>query len=411
MKRLSSYILAIIIPLNAAIWIIVPDKKMALALTLIVLCLLFIYFFIIEPKYFIQWRMRSLRLNHKEGKYQALEFEHKIRTLAVQVLGGTAVLLGLFFTWQNLQLSHEAQMTERFTHAIEQIGNDNTSVRVGGLYALQRLAKDSSSKDFLPVLDIVVSYLREYALKSNELLESKYQYSGNKLRKISKPSYLKKFILDYDEGKFERRRDGIIRGLPLDVYSATSVLRELLQRGNTALRLQKDEELASHIELNGLKLQKSDLHDIILNYADFREATLAESNLQNSVLKYADFENADLRGINLNNSNLEGAVLINATLSEAELKNVNLSNSALWAVNFEGANLNGVNFKNAQLMKAKLNFVQSLKGADFTGADLKETELLGADLSKTIGLTSKQLRYAIYDEYTQFPSNIKPQQL
>jgi hypothetical protein len=49
--------------------------------------------------------------------------ERKDLVLAVaQILAGTALLSGLYFTWRTLQVNREGQITERFTRAIDQLG-------------------------------------------------------------------------------------------------------------------------------------------------------------------------------------------------------------------------------------------------------------------------------------------------
>ncbi|MGH3218423.1 MAG: hypothetical protein ACRDPY_06785 [Streptosporangiaceae bacterium] len=35
-------------------------------------------------------------------------------------------------------------MTDRYTKAIEQLGHDKLDVRIGGIYALERIARDSA---------------------------------------------------------------------------------------------------------------------------------------------------------------------------------------------------------------------------------------------------------------------------
>lgn len=39
-------------------------------------------------------------------------------------------------------ISREGQITERFTKAVDQLGNPNIDVRIGGLYALERIARN-----------------------------------------------------------------------------------------------------------------------------------------------------------------------------------------------------------------------------------------------------------------------------
>ena len=50
----------------------------------------------------------------------------------------------LVFTARNFALSREGQVTDRYTKAIEQLGSDKLDVRIGGIYALERVARDSA---------------------------------------------------------------------------------------------------------------------------------------------------------------------------------------------------------------------------------------------------------------------------
>jgi hypothetical protein len=89
-------------------------------------------------------------------------------TLA-QILGGAALLSGLYFTWRTLQVNREGQITERFTRAIDQLGatdddgNPRLEIRLGGIYALERIARDSPGRDYSTVMEILTAYVRENA--------------------------------------------------------------------------------------------------------------------------------------------------------------------------------------------------------------------------------------------------------
>ncbi|WP_372665423.1 hypothetical protein [Amycolatopsis kentuckyensis] len=58
--------------------------------------------------------------------------ENNARTPLLQGLGGIFVAIGLLATWQQTKISREGQITDRFTHAVDQLGNDRPEVRVGG---------------------------------------------------------------------------------------------------------------------------------------------------------------------------------------------------------------------------------------------------------------------------------------
>jgi hypothetical protein len=92
------------------------------------------------------------------------------------LIGGAALLLGLFYTAQTvrtaqrtlqvnqetLRTTQEGQITERFTRAIEHLGDKRLTVRLGGIYALERIARDSR-KDHRQILEVLTAYVRDNA--------------------------------------------------------------------------------------------------------------------------------------------------------------------------------------------------------------------------------------------------------
>ena len=79
-----------------------------------------------------------------------------VKTLAQVILGGL-VLGTLYFTWrrvraaeQTVEVAQEGQITERFTRAVEQLGNqESTAVRLGGSThwsALPETLKETTGK-------------------------------------------------------------------------------------------------------------------------------------------------------------------------------------------------------------------------------------------------------------------------
>ena len=59
------------------------------------------------------------------------------------LLGVIAAFWRASDTERNVQVLQEGQITERFTRAIEQLGSENMAICLGGIYALERIAKDS----------------------------------------------------------------------------------------------------------------------------------------------------------------------------------------------------------------------------------------------------------------------------
>jgi len=57
------------------------------------------------------------------------------------------------------QTSERGQITERYTRAVEQLGSDNLAVRLGALYALEAVARDSAD-DAQMIYDVIVAFAK-----------------------------------------------------------------------------------------------------------------------------------------------------------------------------------------------------------------------------------------------------------
>lgn len=130
---------------------------------------------------------------------------------------------------------------------------------------------------------------------------------------------------------------------------------------------------------------------------------------------------AVLRGADLRGADLSGSYLVKATLDDADLRDANLENVQFaW---FEGnygagansiipsatcyvsmsASLKGVDFSGANLDNANLRSVE-LQGANLQGTDLSSTKLRGATYTKA-GMFEKE---SIYNGDTKFPFGFDP---
>src|SRR5215216_7905270 len=135
----------------------------------VVLALVIVAFLWFVPQ--LQGEYFSQKVPAKERP--ALVNEYR-RTWA-QIIGGFGLLLGLYFTWRRIEISQQEleatrdqQVTERFTRAIDQLGatdnegkNKKLSIRLGGIYALERTAWDSPERDYSTVMEVLTAYVRE----------------------------------------------------------------------------------------------------------------------------------------------------------------------------------------------------------------------------------------------------------
>lgn len=145
---------------------------------------LFIFLVLYLPKLHI----RSLHIEPGKGfaqEKERLKLEDDTRKTVAQIVGGVVLLGSILFTYntfrlqqESFSLAQEGQFTDRFTKAVEQIGSDKLEVRLGGLYALERIAKDSP-KDHSTVMEILVANVRANQRKEETILEKNKNNPNN----------------------------------------------------------------------------------------------------------------------------------------------------------------------------------------------------------------------------------------
>src|SRR6185503_9339995 len=92
-----------------------------------------------------------------------IQAENSARLTLVQTIGGLGLLVSMFFTWRtmratvlNVELSADKQLTELFSKAVDQLASKDRTVRVGGIFALGRIARQSR-KDYWPIMQILTT--------------------------------------------------------------------------------------------------------------------------------------------------------------------------------------------------------------------------------------------------------------
>jgi hypothetical protein len=206
----------------------------------------------------------------------------RLLTLGAGLLAAGA----LWFTARNFILSREGQVTDRYTKAIEQLGSEKLDVRIGGIYALERIARDSA-RDHPTVMEVLTAFIREHSREQWPL--SEHDTDPTPPRTIRPDVQAVVTVV----GRRDRRRD--IRGRRIDLAGAVLI----------------DAHLTS-----------ADLTDAILFGADLTGAHLGS---------------ADLTGAYLGSANLTGAILFGAILTGANLTSANLTSANLILADLTGA--------------------------------------------------------------------------
>ena len=234
-----------------------------------------------------------------------------------QILAGTALLSGLYFTWRTVQVNREGQITERLTQAIDQLGDDKPEeVRIGGIYALAKIAEDSDVY-YWPIIEILAAYVRKNApWPTTEASES-----GDDS--------------DHEE-ELEAGKERSHQHKRLDIQAILYILRDLRDPKHHHVNREDD-----FIRLTDTDLQYADLREIHLERARLRNTIFVEANLEEAQLQIADLEEAilckaELQGANLQRADLEGALLEGALLEGADLQKADLQGAFLQGVDLQG---------------------------------------------------------------------------
>ena len=221
--------------------------------------------------------------------------------------------------WQRRthELTEQGQVTDRYTKAIEQLGSDKLDVRIGGIYALERIARDSA-RDHPTVMEVLTAFIREH---SHEQWPPSDQPAGRGEELSTRP----------------------------DVQAALTVV--------------------------GRRDPQRDVRPI-----DLTDAVLTGAHLIGADLTDALLPGADLTGAHLAGAHLTRAFLIDAHLAGADLPRADLTRAFLIWADLTGANLVGAIFTCASLAGADL-IGADVAGADLTRAIFTRAGFTDADLT------------------------------
>jgi uncharacterized protein YjbI with pentapeptide repeats len=319
-----------------------------------------------------------------------------------KLLLGLGALIGApFLVWrvliaaQQTVIARETMYTTLFTKAVEQLGAmreirepsheqgmkaaldtkivPNTEVRLGAIYALERIAQDSE-RDHWPIMETLCAYVRENAgaaVRETEAIK--------KIRQIAQHERTAQQHQAFTA--WEERRN---KTVSIDVQAALNVLgrrsasrinfEEGLRSAATtedACRLDLSGANLPHVVLSGMNFEHADFSRSNLKYARFENAKLSKSLFQCADLCRANFGGADCYGSWLQSAEADGAVFAQCSLRSACLAGIEFGNSS------------------------------------FLGAELSGAILYRADLSASLFLEQDQLEQTDGDGSTTLPAGLR----
>lgn len=204
-----------------------------------------------------------------------------LRNVGLLIGGALAFVFALWRGWVAERQAGTAQqslLNERYQKGAEMLGSDVLSVRLGGIYALERLAAEAPKEYHIQVMKLFCAFVRH-------------------------PTQDKQYDLPPSN-----RRD------------VQDIMEVISARSESGVRLERDHgfklELSS-ADLRGIRLIGSDLSHAILTNSALSHAWLVDANLSSAWLDGANLYGARLGGANLSDAdlwstNLAGAFLVQA---------------------------------------------------------------------------------------------------
>lgn len=280
---------------------------------------------------------------------------------------------------------------KRAEYATSEHTEPNLEVRIGAIYALERISQDSA-RDHIQIMEILCAYIRQNAGREDVPLPE-----GD-----TTPGEWGAWGL---EGKEHPRLDVDVA---LKVIERRGEGRKQLERDNVYClgleRVSLRKTILSDRDLTGVDFTDADLRGADLSHALLDAAKLSRAKLQGADLGYAKLLDADLASAELQGANLESATLQGATLQFTKLHGSNLTTAELQRVVFWDSELLGADLTGAELQGAILLGV-ALQGADLTGAQLDGANLADVEFNGQTDLNEANFQGAALRDadYTDVP--------
>ena len=351
---------------------------------------------------------QSGRSGERLSREQYLKAVDDNRRTTAQIAAGLIGLYGVYLvfrrtkavedtlkaTLENLELAKQTQITDRFTKAIEQLGaTDNEGrkqleIRLGGLYALERIARDSE-RDYQTILEILAAYVRANANSTK---------SG----------------IPPDTPSSELARDVQATMAVLAGLAGEAELLDLAYVDLGGVQISGGKLRAGFFgsNLKWARFFGTDLSYCMFGRTDFSLGSFDKCNFEKAHFLDASLRNASLQGSNLSRTVFLGdpANSRGADIRGAVFNGANLEGALLRGAQLNGSILVGVNLASAHLTKSDLTDVDlsnsNLRETNLEDAILLRTRLAGVDLSATKGLTAAQLADAVTNELTVLPARL-----
>ena len=254
-------------------------KKLYFVLAGVAVSILFYSFWFIFPKFIA-------KIDNDDTSFYNL-------SLAVfAILSGLGAVFGFYTSIIRTETAEQGLITDRLNKATEGLGKNNADsgnpvveVRLGALYALERIAQDSI-RDHVQIMEILCAYVRYNSPRTYET-------------------------------------DKADRSFPLreDIQAAITIIGRREKWPECQKRMDIEEEREYSINLTNCYLHAINFSDVNLHNALFDGADLRYALLFNADMRFASFFGTDLRNACMDEADMSGVHIKGAEMKGAEMEN------------------------------------------------------------------------------------------
>lgn len=387
-------------------------------------------------------------------RWHALAFVGLV-TSFLALAGAPLAIFRTYATERQTRAQEEGLTTDRIRHAVEGLGAEkqvyhadncgtnptartvpNLEVRIGAIYALERISEDSA-RDRINVSKIITEYLRRHSIEYDERsrTRSDVEAAFQALSPISKKLMITNhedisYILDLNSCRIIGANVSQSTLFSSDFrnsrLSSASLSNSIIVKCRFFKAEIKDTQLEDskfdRVNFSQSKIEESCLDRTHVKNCDFSKSTLNNNSMQhlsvsgssfagttmignklehakitrcdarganvsNSELDHCILEQVDMRGAKLSCSSLKSATIRHCRLAEADLTQSELTNSFFDTADLRGANISNSTLLSVQLSNADITGVRfdnsDLRGSNFSGSNLRGISAKNSNLSNS----------------------------
>ncbi len=311
-------------------------------------------------------KTRSWAASHPNLAFTPLGLSGIVIFLKTEQYAPAATFAGAWFAltrhFSQTEADRRRRISEAFSKAVTQLASDNIEERLGAIYTLESISKESPG-DYWAVMETLSAFVRERS-RRYEVERTAQDFE----QRVAGRAYL----LWQEAGRQDGRAEEFwARAVNLEKYGEppTADIAAVLTVIKRRDKRSRDREIANEW------------------FFDLSKAYLRGADLRRVHLEHANLAGAHFEGANLWQAHLDKAYLVAACFQNAHLTDTHLENADLAGAHLEGT---------------------VLRGTRLDGTRLASAHLEGADFRRALGLTDEgnSLSLSNGDAKTQLPAGL-----